>query len=408
MLGKTKGRTIIKFVVIWTLIAAIFTAAYSTGLYMIHKDGMRSIKAETVAYTNAWCHSYSKTKDIIFLDLSFTANNSDYAYFGKIEDDGSLTDVYKTDYDSFELQSSDAMFLRNEYSEQKFVRYYLTTDTEKQGKVVTSSHETAREKPALQSLEQHYLLCPEEVLNKIRKSQSKGTFNLKQYIPREGLYSNSFYGYPENDLFNKIFRAFGSFSVFISDHLIHILDDFSVYEYDNVEDYSDGAYINRADVDIEAGKILSGELCVNGEKYVFPDGNLTDSNTKLKIILHKRPDSIFEKNKDLLRDKFDPAYLESLQYQSMAEIKKFYGEDWQDKSGLERFAYDYKYEDGHAIVSGICKYDDGYYRYVYIFPLAGFWESFAPWIAEPIVLVWIPGLIIGCVVSLFISRKRYS
>ena len=388
------------------LIAAVFTAAYSTGLYMLYKDGISSIKAETIVYTNAWYHYYSKTKDLVFLGFDFSANRGDYQYFGKIEDDGSLTDVYKTDYDTFEIHSSDVMFPGSDYSNNKFVRYYLTNDVEKQGRVVTSSNETFGENPTVQSFEQHYLLCPEEVLNKIRISRKKGTCLSKRLIPRNEKLDSC--EYPENYLLNLLFRALWNYTVYISDHLLHVLDDFDVEEYDTVEDFSDGAFINRADVDIEAGKILSGELCVNGERYVFPDNNLSDSNTQLDIYLHKRPDSIFENNKDLLRDKFDSAYLESLQYQSMTEIDKFYGEDREDKSGLERFTYDYKYEDGQAVVSGICKYDDGYYRYVYIFPLAGFWETFTPWIAEPIILFWLPGLIFAGFFSMYINRKRYG
>lgn len=408
MLSKSGGRRLLKFSLIWTLIAAIFTAAYSTGLYLLYKDGMNLIKAETFIWCNSFYHYYYQRKDMLLLGFDFDVNKGNYLYFGKIEDDGSLTDVYKTDYDSFELNNSDVMFQSSDLHNNIIVRYYLTSDANNQGKVVTSTHETFNKETELQSFEQHYLLCPEEVMNMIRTSQKKGTLLPKQLIPRDELENYCLSDYPENGLLNKMIRSLGKFTVFISDHLIHIFDDFNVDGYENVEDKSEGAYINRADVDPEAGKIISGELSINGKKYRFPDNNLTDSNTTIEIDLHKRPDSILEKNKDLLRDRFDPDYLESLQYQTKTDIINLYSDNSLDKTGLERFTYDFKKEDGQAVLSGICKYEDGYFRYVYIFPLAGFWETFTPWIAEPVILVWLPGLIIAGAVSMIRSRKRYG
>lgn len=392
MLTKSWVRRFLKFSIIWTLIAAIFTGLYSTGLYMLYQDGMGSLKVWIIKLYNSYFYYYYIHNHVVWLSIA-TEMDSNYQYFGKIEDDGSLTDVYKTDYDSFELISSDVLF---NVSDAEYEDYYLTVDPDKQGKVVASTYKTKYENQKTETREQRYLSCPEEVLNRIRNSQAKGTLRTKNL-----LWTDGYFVYPDNGPSEIISTFVRNAAIFVSRHLIHILDDYGEKDLYMLEDESDGAYIYRADVDVDAGKILSGELRINGDGYAFPDKKLTDSTTRLKILLHKRPDSIFEKHKDLLRDSFDQAYLESLQYEPKTDAYDL------NNSSLERFTYDCKYEDGQAVISGISKYEDGYYRYVYIIPLAGFWETFTPWIAEPLVLVWLPGLVIGGLFSLVISRKRY-
>lgn len=400
MLSKRRGRTIIKFALIWTLIAAVFTAAYSTGLYMLYKDSIHGFKDEILISFNDWFHLSHIRKDKFLLNIQIEGN---YQYFGKIEDDGSLTDVIRSDYDSFRVFSSDPLLPGLDHSRETVVEYYLTNDTDKQGKVVASSYETNWDDPILQTYEQHYLYCPEEVFNKIRTSQEKGIRLAKSATILGDLDSDP----SGNDLINNIYRTWMEAVLWVSFYLSDINED-SAWNIGFIEDLnSDGAYIYRADVDMEAGKIHSGELIINGEKYTFPDNNLTDSNTALMIRLHKRPDSIFEKNKDLLRENFDASYLKSLKYQSNADMDGSDGSQM-NKTGLERYTYDCKYEEGQLVVSGISKYDDGYYRYVYIIPYAGFLEAFTPDIAEVSLKVWLPGLIIVCIISLVVSRKRYG
>ena len=124
--------------------------------------------------------------------------------------------------------------------------------------------------------------------------------------------------------------------------------------------------------------------------------------------MHKRPDSILENNKELLRDNFDRSYLESLKYESISDLyKEMYWDYSGDEKSIKGFTYDLKFEDGQAVVSGICKYKDGYYRYVYIRPYAGFFEAFAPCILEVMLKVWIPGLIVAALLATAVSRKRY-
>lgn len=415
MLGKSKGRRFLKFTLIWTLIAAVFTAAYSMGLYLLYKDGIRRLKDEIILMSNSWFHTYHISNEGLLLHFPIEGN---YVYFGKIEDDGSLKDVYKTDYGAFRLSGLDNANFRSEDpyyslpdSDNVLFDFYLTNDTHRNS-FLHYNYITTWEGSALDNHGRrdpdggkfnekreyriYNLFCPGYVFKAISESQDSGVSLVRSLMPREEFYRDYvFYRYSDYDLLNKIYRVLGKAAVWVSDHLIHIS-----------EDDSEGAYIYHADIDYIQGKILSGELCVNGERYSFPDDNSSYSSTTLKISLHKRPDSILANNKDLLRDNFDQAYLESLKYQSKPDLYN-YNKEIIDRSGLEGFTYDYKFEDGQAVASGICKYEDGYYRYVYIIPLAGFWEVFTPDIAEAFLIVLIPGLIIGGLFSSVISKKRY-
>ena len=373
---------------------------------------MQNLKISTLLSTNIWTHSYYVYNDRLFLgflwDLKVFCN---YHYFGKIEDDGSLTDVYKTDYDVFELNSYDVMFSRP-YSEKSIRRdYFLTNDADKQGKVECSSYITKYDEPTTNDYEQYYLTCPDNVFDKLKNSQNSGLLLPRSYVlgQEDYIYADGVYASSENDSGNRIYRAYMGAVLLITDLLTSFKDSILTDDYEYKKD-NDMAYIGRADVDLEAGKILSGELVINGEKNCFPDDNLADSSTVIDVYLHKRPDSIFEKNKELLRENFDKSYLESLKYQTLSEI---YEETYLAVSnlaktnGLECATYDYEYEDGQAVVSGICKFEDGYYRYVYILPYAGFFEAFAPCILEVMLKVWIPGLIVAALLATAVSRKRY-
>ena len=418
MFSRRTGRIFLKFASIWTLIAAVFTAAYSTGLYLLYKDGIHRLKDEIILKSNSWFHTYHISNEKLLLHFPIEGN---YRYFGKIEDDGSLKDIYKTDYSIFQLHGLDDPDLRSmypylRYPDNMLADFYLTNDVRRRGSVsssyithwdgsVLSEHGiTVPDKGEFNKRMDYFiyfLYCPEEVFNKISGSQEKGLHLAKSFIPQYDIDKEYIiYNSSGNDLLNKIYRVWGKAVVFISDHFIHNLDSYTV------KDGVDEVYISRADVDLREGKILSGELCVNGEKYPFPTNSNGYDYETIKISLHKRPDSILENNKDLLRDNFDQAYLESLKYQSKSDLYN-YNKEITDRSSLEGFTYDYKYEEGQAVISGICKYEDGYYRYVYIIPLAGFWTAYAPDIAEAALIVWIPGMIICGLYSLVVSKKRY-
>ena len=106
MKKKRFWPSLLKRTAVWTLIAGIISGGFGGGVYLIYQDSLRDIEVNTSKYADEvnvlyllnWSVNPVYSEFLKDMDLEY-----DYAYFGRVNKDGTLDDFYETSYDDFDI-----------------------------------------------------------------------------------------------------------------------------------------------------------------------------------------------------------------------------------------------------------------------------------------------------------------